>query len=313
MESTETGRGPDRALKRILVIGGQSRAARAFRRSVTAADGFALTTLERQACAPIGPETVFEMPDILGPPQALFDKIDVVINFAGITHGRDTKLLDEVNAKGPPRLAGLAKKCGVHHFVQLSSLHVYGAATRISHATREAPVTPYGRSKLRADTALLDMQSPDFVVSLLRLPMLYGGGTGENLRKLATLMTRAGFFPAQKSPAPRSVLHVDNLAVLLQTLARAATPGVCFGADADPFTIELLADAKSEATGRRPRLVHLPDVAFLPLRAIVPGLYNKLYESKFVLQSNCIVPDGPLPVVLRNGLLEMLSNKRAET
>jgi len=299
--------------KRILVVGGLSRAARAFRRSVAATGGFALTTLERQAFAPIEPETVLEIPDILGPPEALFDNIDVVINFAGIVAGRDAKLLDEVNAKGPPRLAGLAKKCGVHHFIQLSSLHVYGSATLISHATPESPVTPYGWSKFHADTALLDLQSQDFVVSLLRLPMLYGGGTGDNLRKLAALMERAGVFPVPHTPAPRSVLHVDNLAVLLQTLVCAPTPGVNFGADADQFKIELLAEAIGEATGRKPRLLHLPDAAFLPLRIVLKGLYNKLYESKIVLQSDCIVPNKPLPVLLRNGLIEMLiGNQRTE-
>ncbi len=298
--------------KRILVVGGQSRAARAFRRSAVAAGDIALTTVERQACTPIGPETVLEIPDILGPPEALFDNIDVVINFAGIVASRDTKLLDEVNAEGPPRLAGLAKKCGVPYFIQLSSLHVYGTATQISRETPEAPVTPYGWSKRRADAALLEMQSDDFTVSSLRLPMLYGGGTGDNLRKLAALMKRAGVFPVPYSLAPRTVLHVDNLAVLLQTLVRTPTPGVSFGADADEFTIELLAEAIGEATGRKIRLQHLPNAAFLPLRIVLKGLYNKLYESKTVLQSDCIVPDKPLPVWLRNGLVDMLSSARAE-
>jgi UDP-glucose 4-epimerase len=279
---------------------------------VTTSDDFVLTTVERQACAPIGPETVLEIPDIFAPPEVLFDKIDVVINFAGIVAGRDAKLLDEVNAKGPPRLAELAKRCGVRHFVQLSSLHVYGSATQISRATPVSPVTPYGWSKLHADTALLGLQGLAFAVSLLRLPMLYGGGTGENLRKLATLMTRAGVFPTQKSPAPRSVLHVDNLAVVLQTLARNDTRGVCFAADADHLTIELLAEAIGEATGRGPRLVRLPDAAFLPLRIALRSLYNKLYESNFVLHSDCVVPDEPLPVLLRDGLLDMLSNMRIE-
>jgi UDP-glucose 4-epimerase len=278
---------------------------------VAAFGEFALTTVERQACDSIGPEKVCEIHDIFDPPEVLFDNIDVVINFAGIVAGRDAKLLDAVNAKGPPRLASLAKRCGVRHFVQLSSLHVYGSATQISHATKEAPGTPYGWSKFRADTALQGMQSPDFVVSLLRLPMLYGGGAGDNLRKLATLMTRARVFPIQKAPAPRSVLHVDNLAVVLQTLARRATPGVCFGADAEPFTIEVLAEVIGTVTGRKPLLLHFPDAAFAPLRIAWKGLYNKLYESNSVLQSDCILPDGPLPVALRNGLLDMFSEMRA--
>ena len=276
------------------------------------AEGFALRTLERQACAPIAQETVIEMPDILGPPEELFDNIDVVINFAGIVAGRDTKLLDEVNAKGPPRLARLAKKCGARHFIQLSSFHVYGSATLISHATPESPVTPYGSSKLEADQALLDMQSSGFAVSVLRMPMLYGGGSGDNLRKLAALLKHSGVFPMPRSPAPRSVLHLDNLAVLLQTLVGAPKPGVCFGADADQFTIELLAETIGRVTGRKPRLVHLPDAAFLPVRFALKGLYNKLYESNIVLQSECIVPDKPLPVLLRDGLFGMLSNARAQ-
>lgn len=255
-------------------------------------------------------ETVVEINDLFHPPTELFAGVDAVLNCAGIVAGRDLTLLDTVNAKGPPRLAARAKANGVRQFVQLSSLHVYGYANQISHATPERPQSPYGWSKLRADTALKELQSADFAVSILRLPMLYGGGCGDNLLALAKGMNRIGLFPAPKSTAARSVLHVDNLAVVLAALLRDQTAGICLTADDEPFTLELLAEALGVVSGRMPRVVHLPDMLFAPIRATLKGLHWKLYQSNLVSASERVVTGEPMPIALREGLVGVLSIMR---
>lgn len=302
-----------RQSKRILVVGGQSRAALAFRRRIAFDSDHALMTLVRRSCPTVGREQLFVVDNYFDPPGALLGEVDVVINFTGVTAGRDVDLLEEVNVKGPFRLAASAARNGVPHFIHLSSFHVYGYANWISRRTVEMPVAPYGRSKLRADKALSSIDSDGFAVSILRLPMLYGGGTGDNLRRLAALMMRINVIPATSSPALRSVLHVDNLAAVLETLSYDGPRGVCFAADADHFTIELLAETIGATIGHRPRLIRFPHLALLPLRIAARGLYSRLYESKFVLQSDCIVPTGPLPVTLRDGLKDLLSRERAQT
>lgn len=244
-----------------------------------------------------------EVKDYFRPPEDLLWRVQAVINLAGATSGE----MEEANVTGPLRLAKLAKACGVRQFVQLSSFSIYGHAERICGDTPEAPVTDYGRSKQRADAGLQELQSDGFAVTLLRVPMLYGNGAGDKILKLANAMISTGFWPVPKTPRCRSFLHVDNLAALAGTLLRKPVAGACFGADADSFTVELLAEVIAEVKGKKLRLVRLPDPAFLPLRLAARGLYVRLYQSCYMDQRAGVKPDTPLPVLLREGLADMLS------
>jgi len=290
----------------ILVVGGGSRAATAFRRYAATKPDLALTTLMRRPDQVMGREAIVQTTDYYEPPDDLLRAADVMINFTGITSGRNEELLRRVNVDGPLVLATHAKRNGIRQFVQLSSFHVYGYAEEISRSTIEMPITPYGRSKLAADRALLAMQSEEFTVTVFRLPILYGRYTGDNLRKLAALIARVGVFPVGPRRSIRSVLHVDNLAILLDEIVRSRSGGVRFGADPEPFTIHLLAEVIADRTGRKPRLAPLPDAAFLPLRLLSRGLYSRICRSNFVKQIDCVVPAGPFPVALRDGLKDIL-------
>jgi nucleoside-diphosphate-sugar epimerase len=296
---------------KVLVVGGNSRAATAFRKRAAADPSLALTILVRNTCPSTDREEMVEVADYFDLPERLLRGFDIVINFAGITHGRDIALLDAVNVKGPQRLAGRAAQEGVQRFIHLSSFHVYGYAERISISTPEAPVTPYGRSKLEADKALLALGREGFAVTILRLPMLYGPRTGDNLARLAALMRRIGFFPVPRTKSLRSIHHVENLAVVLQTIVKRQMPGIQFSADPDPFTLEDMARAIGEVTGVGPRLVRLPDSAFLPLRWLSKGIFHQLYRSNLVQPADCVEPDESFPMRLYDGLRELVSKERA--
>jgi nucleoside-diphosphate-sugar epimerase len=300
------GNSSDRGLRRVLVVGGGSRAAQAFRRYATGTPDLRITTLVRRPTEALEGETVVEVSDYFCPPDEVLQSADAVINFVGITHGHDDKALRAINIEGPRKLAATAKRLGARHFVQLSSFHVYGYAEDITPETPEAPETPYARSKLTADTALLKMADEQFAVTVFRLPVLYGKGVGDNLRKLAKLMIRVPVFPVSKQPRLRSALHIDNLAVLLEAVVRRRASGIQFGADPEPFTIDLLADVIGHAIGRRPRLAHLPDFVFLPLRLISNGLYRRLYKRNLIEQRVCVAPLASFPISVKTGLKDIL-------
>ena len=297
----------------ILIVGGGSRSARAFRSVAAQRLDMTLITLMRAPCPPLGTEEIFAIQYYFDPPTALLARCDVVINCAGITHGNDVALLKAVNTDGPTRLAAKAKACGVKHFVQLSSFKVYGSTQLVTRVTPEMPDTPYGQSKLAADVALRALQDDSFAVTILRLPMLYGGGAGDNLLRIGRLMTATGIVPIPRATARRSVLHIKNLAAILTTLVRAPRVGICIAADEQPLTLVGLAQAIGEATGRRPRLIKLPDMLFTPLRLALPSLYNKVFESKFAPTTECIRADEGLPVALHDGLVQMFSRSQAES
>ena len=73
-------------------------------------------------------------------------------------------------------LAQKAKQAGVRQFVQMSTIAVFGSASRISATTPEKPQTYYGSSKLKADKELVAMSDREFRTAIIRPPMAYGGG-----------------------------------------------------------------------------------------------------------------------------------------
>lgn len=297
----------DRTSPRVLVVGGLSRAAQAFRGYAATMQNFRITTLVRRLTTALESESILQVPDYFALPNEVISATDVVINFVGITHGRVGQIMHDINTHGPVRLASVARKSGVSHFVHLSSFHVYGYAETISLATPVSPQTPYARSKLAADEAILKLATKDFAVTVLRLPILYGVGVGQNLSQLATLMAKLPAFPVSARKPRRSAMHVNNLAVVLDALVRNRAEGVLFGSDAEPFTLDLLADVIGEKTGRHPRLIHLPEIFFLPLKILSRGLHSKLYENNIVLRENCFAADRSLPVSVRAGLRDIVT------
>ncbi len=289
----------------VLIVGGGSRAAQPFRKRLAASADMTLHTLMRRPTPALARETVIPVTDYFDPPASDLEWADVVVNFAGVPASNDEALLAEINARGPARLAAKAKARGVAQLVHVSSMHVYGYTEDIGRTTPENPSTPYAKSKLAADVALNALADASFRVTLLRPPMHYGGGSGVNLIRLANMMKRLRWFPVPARPNPRSTVHVENLAVGLRHIVQNRLDGVRFVTDAEPFTINILAEVLGAATGRRIHLLTLPDVAFYAMKAASKNLYTRIYGKNLVRPADRL--EGPVyPVSLRDGLFDML-------
>ena len=154
-----------------------------------------------------------------------FSEYDVILHAAGLVHRKEEpdmeQLYFDVNYKLTKELAEKAKadaalkqsKTGKVHkmqFVFLSTMSVYGIVTgRITADTKPAPVNFYGESKLKAEEALQAMQTDDFLVAIVRPPMIYGKNCTGNYSLLEKLATKIPFFP--KTSNERSMLYIDNL------------------------------------------------------------------------------------------------------
>ncbi len=132
-----------------------------------------------------------------------FSQFDVVYHVAGIAHMKEIKeneqLYYTVNRDLALYIANKAKKQGgVHQFIFMSSMSVYGliySKEKITQNTACQPNTYYGKSKYEAEQLLNDLNDSEFKVCIVRPPMVYGEDSPGNLTKLLKAVRKFHIFP----------------------------------------------------------------------------------------------------------------------
>ena len=179
---------------------------------------------------------------------------DAVVLVAGLAHRKeqpgDEAMYDRVNHVLAVDAARKAKQAGVRQFVFFSSMSVYGLEVgQIFADTAPAPVTAYGRSKLAAETALVELAAPDFQIAVLRPPMIYGPGCRGNYPKLASLVKKLPVFPRVRNA--RSMLYIDHLCDFLAQLLQAGAGGLYFPQNREYVATDVLVAEIARAHGKR--------------------------------------------------------------
>ena len=212
-----------------------------------------------------------------------FKGTDVVINFAAIVHQpnlKDEMLYKKVNTKLPIHLAVEAKKAGVKHFIQMSTIAVYGETAFIDENSPENPNTFYGKSKLAADKALLSLQDRNLKVSIIRPPMVYGGGNAPgNMFRLISLAAKKFPLPFKNIDNKRDFLNVHNLMQYLHIIIEKKMDGIFLISDNEPVSVEYIINIINKYLKKNSHLIKIPTFILKLLKVIRPNEYNKLFGS----------------------------------
>jgi nucleoside-diphosphate-sugar epimerase len=126
----------------------------------------------------------------------------------------------KVNTEGTANLVKQSIEAGVKHFVFISSI---GAMATISNQplTENSPCqpdTPYGRSKLQAEQALINLASQSSMTwTILRPTLVYGSGNPGNMERLIKLINRGLALPFGLVNNRRSFVYVGNLVDAIAT------------------------------------------------------------------------------------------------
>lgn len=146
-------------------------------------------------------------------------KIDVVLHVAGIAHNSNDPSLEslyyEVNRDLTTEIALKAKDEGVPHFINMSSIIIFGTTTsKIDDKTIPQPDNFYGQSKLQAENNLKQLIDDSFIVANIRPPMVYGKNSKGNFPLLQKLSLRTPIFPDYENQ--RSMIYIKNLTEFLR-------------------------------------------------------------------------------------------------
>lgn len=148
-----------------------------------------------------------------------FSIYDCLIHLAAIVHkkGQEDDIYYRINRDLAIETAQKAKNEGVKQFIFFSTMSVFGMNQGvINKETKLLPKTSYGKSKLEAEKKVRELQDEQFLVSILRPPMVYGPNASGNYLRLSKLAKKINIFPEINNQ--RSMLFVLNLHQFLKII-----------------------------------------------------------------------------------------------
>ncbi|GAB6705427.1 NAD-dependent epimerase/dehydratase family protein [Streptococcus uberis] len=253
-------------MKHILITGANSYIGTSFEKWLEASEGdYQIDTL-----------------DMIDPKWRQFDfsPYDAIFHVAAIVHknekNMDPSLYDKVNRDLPIELAGLAKAAGVKQFVFLSSMSVYGNKEEvITKETKENPSTYYGKSKLAAEKGLMQLESADFKVLMMRPPMVYGPKATGNYTRLSKLSRITPIFPNIANQ--RSMIYIDNLLEFVRKAIDTNLSGLHFPQNKEYVTTSQLVKTIRDVNGKKTLLTAIFNPIIKPLPNV--SQFNKLFGN----------------------------------
>ena len=185
-----------------------------------------------------------------------FDGYSSVVHCAAIVHRNKENIsseeYDRVNYELTVRLAQRALENGADHFVFLSTMSVYGMASGV--ITKDTPLNPtteYGRSKLKAENALKNIEG--LKCAVVRPPLVYGKGCRGNFVTLEKLSRVSRFFPL--ITGKKSFIYIDNLCDGIYKIISDKKEGLFLPQNKEYSTASDIIYALREARGKKTTLL----------------------------------------------------------
>jgi nucleoside-diphosphate-sugar epimerase len=213
-----------------------------------------------------------------------FTGFDAVVHLAGKAHEMsriDERIYFDINTTLTKKLFQKAAVAGIKHFIYISSVKVYGDFPQsiLNESSACLPGDAYGKSKLEAENFLLQESGKQCTVAIVRPPLVYGPGVKGNMISLLRLCARNIPLPFKESGNRRSMVFVDNLVALLNSIIEKKASGIFLAGDAAALSTGELVALIRKAMNKKTRLFHLPGIAKKAIQKLRPALYTRLFGS----------------------------------
>jgi nucleoside-diphosphate-sugar epimerase len=215
-----------------------------------------------------------------------FGQFDIVIHMAAIVY-QSRKISEKeyflINKDLCLRVAENAKKTHVRQFIFMSTVKVYGKFITGSEPLHENsicnPESLYGKSKYEAEKALRELEDEDFIVSIIRTPLVYGEGVKANLLSLVKLVRYSYILPFKNVENRRNYCYAENLVGYIDRIIDKRSSGIFISSDENAISTTDLVKMISDSLGKSPILFKVPDFIIRLCLYISPDLFDGLYGS----------------------------------
>jgi len=220
------------------------------------------------------------------PEDLNFTKYDTIIHLVAIVHQSEQIQEDEyfkINRDLCLNVAQRAKEAGVKQFIFLSTVKVYGEYNPMSGPWNEdsvcKPDDSYGKSKYEAEIELRKMESPDFTISIIRTPLVYGVGVKANMLSILKLVDRFPFLPLGKVNNKRSFTSAENLVAFIDRIIEKRASGIFIAMDEKPLSTTELVRMISKYLNKKVWLFRMPGFLVNIGKSRIPKIFDRLYGS----------------------------------
>ena len=260
---------------------------------ITGANSYIGTSFEKYAYEHYSKEFSIDTVDMVDGTwrEKDFSSYDIVYHVAGIAHADVGNVTEEVKKKYYAvntdlaiETAKKAKKDGVKQFVFMSSAIIYGDSApvgkrkRITKKTKPHPANFYGDSKWRADKGVRKLADENFIVTVLRPPMIYGKGSKGNYPTLSKMAKKLPIFPDINNE--RSMLYIENLCEFLCQIMIRGKGGIFWPQNAEYSKTSDLVKMIADANNHKILVSKVWNVG-VKLATLIPGKARGLANKAF--------------------------------
>jgi len=254
--------------------------------------------------------------------------VDMIIHLAGKAHDTksqtDAQVYFDINTGLTQRIFDWFLTSGVKKFIFFSS--VKAAADRVegkvlTEYVVPRPKGPYGESKIAAENYILQHQSADKLVYILRPCMIHGPGNKGNLNLLFNLQQKGLPWPLGAFENKRSFCSIYNILFVVQQLIdKNIEPGIYQVADDEALSTNELIRLMALTQNKKAKIWRIPvksikiiaragDFFHLPLNT---ERLRKLTESYLVSNQKIKHAIGidKMPVTAIDGIQKTLESFR---
>jgi nucleoside-diphosphate-sugar epimerase len=238
--------------------------------------------------------------------------IDCIIHLAGIAHDLSNQFVEadyyKVNFENTVRLYDEFLKSKAKTFIYFSSIKaaVDSINKPLDEEVQPNPVTPYGKSKLKAEEYLKAHATSKKKYYILRPCMIHGKGNKGNLNLLYKFVKSGIPYPLGAFQNKRSFLNGDNLNFIIDKLLHTSVEcGVYNLSDEGSLSTNEVVSVIASTLNKKPRIWNFPAKLIRLLFSAVgkKQMLGKLTDSMEVSNRKILTAIGQsLPVSIDEGL-----------